>query len=63
MHNYFAEQSKLSKIFVLYGLGGSGKSEISRQFVACAQENKPKRYTFQIVMQMQVQVLGVLTGS
>lgn len=43
MHKYFSEPSKLRRVFVLYGLGGSGKSEISRKFVEVAQESEPKR--------------------
>lgn len=44
MHRYFARPSRLRRIFVLFGLGGSGKSEISRKFVEEAQESESRRY-------------------
>lgn len=46
MQEYFAGTSELPRIFALYGLGGSGKSEISRKFVHVTQKNEPKRYNF-----------------
>lgn len=46
INKYFTGPSKWHRIFVLFGLGGSGKSEISRMFVQISQENEPKRYSF-----------------
>lgn len=44
MVQYFSGKSDRRRIFALYGLGGSGKSEISRKFVELAQNGEQKRY-------------------
>ena len=44
MNDCFIQPSDQRHIFVLFGLGGSGKSEISRKFVQDAQRSDPKRY-------------------
>ena len=43
MNDYFTQPSDQRHIFVLFGLGGSGKSEISRKFVELAQKSEPRR--------------------
>lgn len=49
MHQYFSTKSEQGHIFVLHGLGGSGKSEISRRFVQIAQNSEPKRYILYVL--------------
>ena len=41
LRNYFNSESASQRIFVLHGLGGSGKSQIAFKFI---QESKGKRY-------------------
>jgi tRNA A37 threonylcarbamoyladenosine biosynthesis protein TsaE len=33
MHQYFGQNTKSQDIFVLYGLGGSGKTQIALKFI------------------------------
>jgi hypothetical protein len=45
MHAYFSSDIGKRHIFVLYGLGGVGKSEISRKFIEeCQVGMNPSRY-------------------
>ena len=39
MRRYFESDGKLQRVFVLYGLGGSGKSQIAFKFLQDAQDN------------------------
>ncbi len=39
MHRYFDSDSKLQHVFVLYGLGGSGKSQIAFKFLQESQDD------------------------
>jgi len=41
MHNYFDSEGAGQRIFVLYGLGGAGKSQLAFKFM---EESKGKRY-------------------
>ncbi|KAF8586137.1 FabD/lysophospholipase-like protein [Ramaria rubella] len=46
MHGYFSNDIGRWHIFVLYGLGGAGKSQIAYKFVEISQhERKPKRFS------------------
>ncbi|KAF8586125.1 TPR-like protein, partial [Ramaria rubella] len=46
MHGYFSNDIGKRHIFVLYGLGGAGKSQIAYKFVEISQhERKPKRFS------------------
>ena len=40
MHKYFDSDAKCQRIFVLYGLGGSGKSQLAFKFLQECQANK-----------------------
>ena len=45
MQTYFSSNSGKRHVFVLYGLGGSGKSQIAFEFVKiCQIDTKPSRY-------------------
>ena len=49
MHKYFNSDAEYQRIFVLYGLGGSGKSQLAFKFLQECQTNK--RYSkFMIMM-------------
>ncbi|KAF8586138.1 FabD/lysophospholipase-like protein [Ramaria rubella] len=49
MHGYFSNDIGKRHIFVLYGLGGAGKSQIAYKFVEISQhERKPKWYVISI---------------
>ena len=39
MRRYFDSDGKLQRVFVLYGLGGSGKSQIAFKFLQESQED------------------------
>ena len=41
MRRYFDSESGCQRIFVLYGLGGAGKSQLAFKFI---EESKDKRY-------------------
>jgi len=41
MRNYFDSEGGGQRIFVLYGLGGAGKSQLAYKFI---EESKGKRY-------------------
>ena len=40
MHAYFDTDSKVQRVFVLYGLGGSGKSQLAFKFLQESQVKK-----------------------
>jgi predicted alpha/beta-fold hydrolase len=40
MHQYFDSGHKSQQVFVLHGLGGSGKSQIAFKFLEDSQANK-----------------------
>ena len=40
MDRYFNSDGEMQRVFVLYGLGGSGKSQIAFKFLEEAQMNK-----------------------
>jgi replication-associated recombination protein RarA len=40
MHSYFNSEGTFQHIFVLYGLGGSGKSQLAFKFLQESQANK-----------------------
>ncbi|KAK7022996.1 hypothetical protein R3P38DRAFT_2779729 [Favolaschia claudopus] len=46
IHQYFAQAQGLRKVFILHGLGGSGKSQIAFKFVQQAQASKRFSKTF-----------------
>ena len=46
MQEYFCNDLEMQHVFVLYGLGGAGKSQIAFKFVnACQVETQDPRYT------------------
>ncbi|THH21425.1 hypothetical protein EW146_g153 [Bondarzewia mesenterica] len=46
MHNLFAVESNKQRIYVLYGLGGAGKSQLTYKFVQeCQMDVQPSRFS------------------
>ena len=58
MHKYFGSDAECQRIFVLYGLGGSGKSQLAFKFLQQCQSNK--RYSeFMIMIFILVYDFGI----